>query len=150
MKQAYDVAVVRRKEARDTTENWFGVASIESSVVGESSGQQVVRISNTVEVGEVEYLPQSVSAKPMPSTSFGVKSPVKGKRTKGEAPAPVAIKRQFEFDNESVVLPNAQGTGIYFDDPNFATALKDQVKTVSSRRCGCSCCAAPVFQSSPR
>ena len=53
LKRAYDV-VVRWKDARDTSERWFGVASVESSVVGESSGQQVVRISNVVEVGQVE------------------------------------------------------------------------------------------------
>ena len=40
LKRAYDVVVVRRKDARDTSERWFGVASVASSVVGESSGQQ--------------------------------------------------------------------------------------------------------------
>ena len=54
LKRAYDVVVVRRKDAHDTSERWFGVASVDSSVVGESSGQQAVRISNIVEVGEVE------------------------------------------------------------------------------------------------
>ena len=49
--KAYDVVVVRRKEARDTSERWFGVASVASSAVGESSGQQAVRISNVVEIG---------------------------------------------------------------------------------------------------
>ena len=43
-KTAYDVVVVRRKNARDTSERWFGVASVDSSLVGESSGQQAVRI----------------------------------------------------------------------------------------------------------
>ena len=31
------------------------VASVKSSVVGEAPGQQAVRISNVIEVGEVEY-----------------------------------------------------------------------------------------------
>ena len=44
LKMAYDVVVVRRNDARDTSERWFGVASVESSVGGESSGQQAVRI----------------------------------------------------------------------------------------------------------
>ena len=82
LKRAYDFVVLRHKEARDTSERWFGVASVESSVVGESSGQQAVLISNIVEVGEVEYWPQSVSTLQMPSTSFGVKIPGKGKRKK--------------------------------------------------------------------
>ena len=74
LKRAYDVVVVRRKDARYTSERWFGVASVESSVVGESSGQQAVRISNVVEVGQVEYLPQSVSTMQVPSTSLDMKS----------------------------------------------------------------------------
>ena len=109
LKRAYDVVVRRRKDARDTSERWFGVASVESSVVGESSGQQAVLISNVVEIGEVEYLPQSVFSKPVPSTSFGVKSPGKGKQKKSETPAKAASKRQFEFDYESVVLPKGRG-----------------------------------------
>ena len=50
LKRAYNVVVVHRKDARDTSERWFGVTSVES-VVGESSGQQAVRISHAVEVG---------------------------------------------------------------------------------------------------
>ena len=148
LRKAYDVVVVRRKEARDTSERWFGVASVASSAVGESSGQQAVRISNVVEVGQVGYLPQSVSAIQVPSTSFAIKSPGKGKQKKGETPAKPAIKRRFEFDGESVVLPKARG--VYFDDPSFAIALRDDDKTVSSRLSGRSRRAAPVFQSSPR
>ena len=33
LKKAYDFVVVRRKEARDTSERWFGVGSVESSEV---------------------------------------------------------------------------------------------------------------------
>ena len=147
LKRDYDVVVIRRKDARDTSERWFGVASVEWSFVGESSIQQGVRISNIVEVGEVEYLPQSVSIPHIPSSSSHVTSPGKGKRKKGDTSASVEIKR-FVFDDESVVLP--KGRGVYFDDPNFAIALKDQDKTFSSRRCSRSRRAAPVFQSSPR
>ena len=140
--------MVRQRDARDTSERWFGVASVESSVVGESSSQQAARISNVVEVGQVEYLRQSVSTIQTPSTSIGIKSPGKEKQKKSETSAKTAIKRRFEFDDESVVLP--KGRGVYFDDPIFALALKDEDKTVSSRRGGRSCRAAPVFQSSPR
>ena len=118
------------------------------SVFGEFSGQQAVRISNVVEVGQVEYLPQSVSTLQVPSTSFGTKSPGKGKQKKSEKPSKIAVKRRFEFDDESVVLP--KGRVVYFDDPNFAIALRDEDKTVSSRRSGRSRRAAPVFRSSPR
>ena len=43
--------MVRRKDAQETSERWFGKTSVESSVVGEFSGQQGVRISHVVEVG---------------------------------------------------------------------------------------------------
>ena len=148
LKGAYDVVVVRRKDARDTSERWFGVASVESSFVGQSSGQQGLRISNIIEVGEVEFLPQAVSTPQTPSASSSVRSPAEGKWKRSETSATVTIKRRFEFDDESVVSP--KGRGVYFDDPNFATALKDQDKTVSSRQNGLSRRAAPVFQSSPQ
>ena len=105
LKRAYVVVVVRRKDARDTSKRWFGVASVASSAVGETSGPQGVRISNIVEVGQVEYLSQSVSAIQVPSTSFTVKSPGKGKWKKSGTPSKTAVKRRFEFDDESVVLP---------------------------------------------
>ena len=148
LKRAYDVVVVRRKDAWDTSERWFGVATVESSVVGESSGQQAVRISNVVEVVQVENLPQAVSTIQAPSTSFSMMSLGKGKQEKSETPVKTAIKRRFEFDDETVVLP--KGRGVYFDDPAFALALREEDKTVSSRRSGRNRRAAPVFQSSPR
>ena len=99
IKRAYDVVVVHRKDARDTSERWFGVASVASSVVGETLGQQAVRISNVVEVGQLEYLPQSVSVTQVPSTSFAIKNPGKGKQKRSETPAKTAVKRRFEFDD---------------------------------------------------
>ena len=56
LRMAYSVLVVLRKDAPVTSERWFDLRSVESSVVGESSGQQSVRMSNVVEVGEVECL----------------------------------------------------------------------------------------------
>ena len=151
LRKAYDVVVVRRKEARDTSERWFGVRSVESSEVGEPSYRAGVRISNVVEVGQVENLSGSVPARDQPcgSTTVSPRSPGKGKRKRSVTPAPaVGPKRLFEFDDESVVLP--KGRGVYFEDPNFECALKSQVKTAASRRSGRSRRAAPVFQSSPR
>ena len=98
LKQSKDVVVPHRKDGRDISERWFGVASVESSVVGETSGQQGVRISSFVEVAKVEYLSQSIFTMQMASTSISSKIPTKEKRKKSETPAKVAIKRRFEFD----------------------------------------------------
>ena len=151
LKKAYDVVVVRRKEARDTSERWFGERSVESSEVGEPSRWAGVRISNVVEVGQVEYLCGTVLARDQPcsSTTVSPRSPEKGKRKRSVTPAPAAgPKRLFEFHDESIILP--KGRGVYFEDPNFECALKSQEKTVASRRSGRSRRAAPIFQSSPR
>ena len=95
LKKAYDVVVVHRKDAQDTSERYFGVACVKFSVVGESPGRQYVRVSNIVEFGEVEYLPESVLAPQVPSTGYSAKSPAKVKRKKSETPAPVVIKRRL-------------------------------------------------------
>ena len=151
IRKAYDVVVVRRKEARDTSERWFGVRSVESSEVGEPSCRAGVRISNVLEVGQVEYLSGCEPARDQPCsiTTVSPRSPGKRKRKRSATPAPaVGPKRLFEFDDESIVLP--KGRGVYFEDPNFECALKSQEKIAASRRSGRSRRAAPVFQSSPR
>ena len=51
LRKAYDAVVVRRKEARVTSERCFGVCTVESSEVGEASCWTRVRTSNVVEVG---------------------------------------------------------------------------------------------------
>ena len=112
LRKAYDVVVVRRKEARDTSERCFGVRSVESSEVGEPSCRAGVRISNVVEVGQVECLSGSVPARDQPcsSTTLSPRSPGKGKRKRSATPTPaVGPKRIFEFDDESVVLPKGRG-----------------------------------------
>ena len=122
LKKAYDVVVVRRKEARDTSERWFGVCSVESSEVGEPSCRAGVRISNVV---LVEYLSGSVPARDQPcgSATVSPRSPGKRKRKRSVTPAPTASpKRLFEFDYESIILP--KGRGVYFEDPNFECAWK--------------------------
>ena len=72
LKKAFDVVVVRRKEARDISERWFGVHSVESSEVGRPSCWAGVRISNVVEVGQVEYLSGSVPTRDQPCSSTTV------------------------------------------------------------------------------
>ena len=151
LKKAYDAVVVRRKEARDTSERWFGVRSVESSEVGEPSCRAGVRISNVVEVGQVEYFSGSVPVRDQPcsSTTKYPRNCGKGTRKRSATPAHAASSKQlFEFDDESIILP--KGRGAYFEDPNFELALKSREKTAASRRSGHSCRAAAVFQSSPR
>ena len=141
LKKAYDVVVVGWKEARDTSERWFGVRSVESSEVGEPSCRAGVRISNVVEVGKVEYLSGSVPARDQPCSTTTVypRSPGKGKRKRSATPAPAASpKLLFEFVDGSIILP--KGRGVYFEDPNFECALKSQEKN---------CCISSEWSQSP-
>ena len=132
LRKAYDAVVVRRKEARDTSERWFRVRRIESSEVGEPSRWTGVRISDDVEVRQVEYLSESVLARDQPwsSTTISPRSPGKGNRKRSATSAPAATpKRLFEFDDESLILPKRRG--VYFEDPKFEYALKSQGKTAA-------------------
>ena len=111
LKKTYDAVVVRRKEARDTSERWFGVRSVESSEVLEPSCRAGVRISDVVEVERVEYLSESVTARDQPCSS-SAKSPQslgKRKRKRSVTPAPAATPKRFEFDGESIDLPKGRG-----------------------------------------
>ena len=108
LRKAWDAVIVTRKEARDTSERWFGVHSIESSEVGEPSCRTGVRITNVVEVGQIEYVSESVLARDQPCSSTKVSSRIrgKGKRMRSATPAPAATsKRLFEFDDESIIVP---------------------------------------------
>ena len=140
--------MVHRKDTQDTSERWFGVTSVASSVVEESSGQQGVRISNVVKVGGRDYLTESVPAPQILSTRHSAKNPAKGKRKRSVTPVSVAPKRPLEFEDESVVLP--KGRGANFDHPNSEIASKNLNTIASSSQSGRSCRAAPVFQSSLR
>ena len=46
----------QRKAVRDTRERWFSVETVASSAVGESAPKTTVRISDVVEVGDVQYV----------------------------------------------------------------------------------------------
>ena len=97
--------------------------------LGETSCRIGVRISDVVEVGQVEYLSESVPARDQPCsiTTISLRSPGKRKRKRSPTLAPAARpKRLFEFDDESIILP--KGRWVYFEDPNFKCALKSQEK----------------------
>ena len=125
---------------------------MESSEVEEASCWTAVRISDVVEVGQVENLSGSIlapDARCSSSSTMPSRSLLKGKRKRSATPAPAATpKRVFEIDYESIVLPKRRG--VYFDYPNFECALKSQAKIAASRRSYRSRRAVPVFQSSPR
>ena len=147
LKKAYDAVNLRWNDAQDTSEIWFAVRSVESSEVGEPSGRTGVRISEVVEVGQVEYLSEFVLAQDQLcyNVTLPPRSSGKGKRKRSATAVPaVAPNRLLEFDDESIVLPKARD--VSFDDPIFEVTLKSQQKTATSHRSSRSRHAAPVFQ----
>ena len=58
LKSCREKIVSRRKAVKDTRERWFGADTVASSAVGEAAPRTIVRISDVVEVGDVQNVEQ--------------------------------------------------------------------------------------------
>ena len=56
LKSCREKIVSRRKTVKDTRERWFDAETIASSAVGEAAPRTTVRISDVVEVGDVQHI----------------------------------------------------------------------------------------------
>ena len=56
LKSCPEKTVSRRKAVKDTRELWFSAETVASSAVGETAPRTTVRISDVVEVGDVQYV----------------------------------------------------------------------------------------------
>ena len=56
LKSCRDKVVLRRKAIKDTWERWFGAETVASSAAGEAAPSTTVRISDVVEVRDVQYV----------------------------------------------------------------------------------------------
>ena len=56
LKSCREEIVSRAKAVKDTRERWFGADTVASSAVGEAAPRTTVRISDFVEVGDVQYV----------------------------------------------------------------------------------------------
>ena len=54
LKSCREKFLSQRKAVKDTRERWFGAETVASSAVGESAPRTIVRISDVVEVGDVQ------------------------------------------------------------------------------------------------
>ena len=55
LKSCREKIVSRRKVVKYTRERWFGAETVASSAVGEAAPRTAVRVSNVVEIGDVQY-----------------------------------------------------------------------------------------------
>ena len=122
----------KRKAIKDTRERWFSAETVASSAVGESAPRRTVRISDVVEVGDVQYVAEHQKLG-LPCCSRSTSSP--GRSKKRRAPAsPGVVKKQF-----SVSSPSASR-------PLFESALHKSFEKSGARRSGRDRRNAPVFQ----
>ena len=132
LKSCREKILSQRKAVRDTRDRWFSAETVASSAVGESAPRTTVRISDVVEVGDVQYVAEHEKLG-LPCCSRPTFSP--GKSKKRWAPVgPGVVKKQF-----SVSSPSASR-------PSFESALQKSLEKSGARRSGRDRRNAPVFQ----
>ena len=120
----------QRKAVRDTRERWFSAETVTSSDVGESAPRTTVRISDVVEVGDVQYVAEHENLG-LPCCSRS--SPGKGKKGQSSA-SPGVSKKKFSVSSPSV------------SRPSFESALQKSFEKSGARRSGRDRRNTPVFQ----
>ena len=115
---------------KDTREQWFSAETVASSAVGESAPRTTVRISDVVEVRDVQYVAEHEKLG-LPCCSRS--SPGKSKKRQSSM-CPGVSKKQFSVSSPSV------------SRPSFESALEKSFEMSGARRSGCDCRNAPVFQ----
>ena len=117
---------------KDARERWFTAETVATSAVGESAPRTTVRISDVVEVGDVQYVVEHEKLG-LPCCSCSTSSPGKSKKRR-EPVSPGVVKKQF-----SVSSPTASRL-------SFESALQKSFEKSGARRSGRDHRGAPVFQ----
>ena len=130
LKSCRDKILSQRKAVKDTRERWFSAETVASSAVGESAPRTTVRISDVVEVGDVQYVAEHEKLG-LPCCSRS--SPGKGKK-RHSSMSPGVSKKHFSVSSPSV------------SRPSFESALEKSFEKSGARRSGRDRRNAPVFQ----
>ena len=94
LKSCHEKILSQRKAVKDTRERWFSAETVASSVVSESAPRTTVRISDVVEVGDVQYVAEHEKLG-LPCCSRS--SPGKGKKRQSSVSPGVSKKNSFLF-----------------------------------------------------
>ena len=129
LKSCRETILSQRKALKDTREWWFSAEIVASSAVGESAPRTTVRISDVVEVGDVQYVAEHEKLG-LPCCSRS--SPGKGKKRQSSMSLGV-LKKQFSVSSPSVCRPS------------FESALEKSFEKSGARRSGRDRHNAPVF-----
>ena len=130
LKSCREKTVSRRRAVKETRERWFGAETVASPAVGEAAPRTTVRISDVVEVEDVQYVEEHDELG-LPCCSRS--NP--GKNNKRRVPvSPVVAKKQF-----SVESPSASR-------PSFEAVLEKSFQKSGARKSGRDRCHASIFQ----
>ena len=130
LKSCREKILSQRKAVKDTRERWFSAEAVASSAVGESAPRTTVRISDVVEVGDVQYVAEHEKLG-LPCCIWS--SPGTGKKRQSSA-SPGVPKKKFSVSSPSV------------SRPSFQSALQKSFEKSGARRSGHDRRNAPVFQ----
>ena len=132
LKSCREKTVSRRRAVRDARERWFSAETVASSAFGETSPRTTIRISEIVEVGDVQYV--AVHEKlGLPCCSRSASIP--GKSRKRRLPvSPGVAKKQFSLESPSA------------SRPSYEAALEKSFEKSGARGSGRDRRNAPVFQ----
>ena len=120
LKSGREKIVSGRKAVKDTREHWFSAETVASSAVGETAPRTTVRISDVVEVGNVQYVEEHEKFG-LPCCSPSASSPGKSKKRRGPV-SPGVRKKQF-----SVASPSASRR-------SFESAVQKSFEKSGARR----------------
>ena len=130
VKSCHEKVLSQRKAVKDTRERWFSAETVASSAVGESAPRTTVRISDVVEVGDVQYVAEHEKLRLLCCSRS---SPGKSKNRQASM-SPGVSKKQFSVSSPSV------------SRPSFESALEKSFEKSGARRSGRNRRNAPVFQ----
>ena len=94
LKSCREKIVSLRKAVKDTRERWFIAETVTSSAVGETAPRTTVRISDILEVGDVQYVAEHEKFD-LPCCSRSASSPGKSKKRRAPVSPGVAKKNNF-------------------------------------------------------
>ena len=130
LKSCREKVMSQRKAMKYTRERWFSAETVVSSAVGESAPRTTVRISDVVEVGDVQYVAEHDK---LGLPCYSRSSPGKGKKRQASM-SPGVSQKQFSVSSPSV------------SRPSFESALEKSFEKSGARRSGRDRRNAPVFQ----
>ena len=127
LKSCHQKVLAQRKGVKGTRERWFSGETVASSAVGEGAPKRTVRVSDVVEVGDVQYVAEHEKLG-LPCCSRS--SPGKGKKRQSSV-SPGVPKKQFSVNSPVV------------SRPSFECALEKSFEKPGARTSGRQCPSIP-------